>query len=91
MRRPDIPRLDDHPELSVLALLHDALDMAEDALVVADRSIVEVDLQVHLDPNSHLARSIIDQCFALRATIDAYDLLLDVVAKMPDPEIDIRF
>ena len=61
MRKPASPSLDDHPELAILALLHETLQLAELALIATDRNIVDDDHPFHLPPRSRIAQAILGQ------------------------------
>jgi hypothetical protein len=76
MRKPIVPALDSHPELAVLALLHETLQLAELALISTDRNVVDDEHPFRLPPTGHLARAIIEQSIALQASLDAYERAL---------------
>ena len=77
MRKPIVPALDAHPELAVLALLHETLQLAELALIATDLNIVDDERPFHLPPTSLIAKAIVEQSVALQAALDAYERAVD--------------
>jgi hypothetical protein len=83
MRKPHVPILDTHPELAVLALLCETLQLAELSLIATDRNIIDDEHPLKLPPESRIAQAILEQSAALQASLDAYERALDC---RPDPD-----
>lgn len=77
MRKPSPPSLDDHPELAVLALLHETLQLAELSFIATDRNIIDDEHPFKLPPRSRIAQAILDQSVAMQAALDAYERIVD--------------
>jgi hypothetical protein len=77
MRKPSPPDIDDHPELAILTLLHETLQLAELSLIATDRNVVEDEHPFHLPPRSRIAQAILGQSVALQASLDAYERTVD--------------
>jgi hypothetical protein len=84
MRKPSPPEIDDHPELPVLALLCETLQLAELSLIATDRNIVDDEHPFRLPPRSRIAQAILGQSAALQATLDAYERAIDCVDTADD-------
>jgi hypothetical protein len=84
MRKPSPPEIDDHPELAVLALLCETLQLAELSLIATDRNIVDDEHPFRLPPRSRIAQAILGQSAALQATLDAYERAIDCVDTADD-------
>ena len=76
MRKPQPPTIESHPELGLLALLHETLQLTELSLVATDRNVVDDEHPFRLPPTGHIARAIIEQSIALQASLDAYERAL---------------
>jgi hypothetical protein len=79
MKKPSSPSLDNHPELAILALLHETLQLAELSLIAMDRNIIDYEHPFQLLPGSRIAQAILGQSEALQATLDAYERTVDCV------------
>ena len=85
MKKPNIPELEEAPELAVMTLLDFTLEILDGSLCAADRNLFsDEDFQ---NPNASsavalLAKAIIDHSEALRQTISAYQKSIKAAKKL---------
>jgi hypothetical protein len=85
MKKPNIPELEEAPELAVMTLLDFTLEILDGSLCASDRNLFENEDFQNPNTNSavtHLAKAIIDHSQALRQTIAAYQKSIKAAKKL---------